>query len=139
MALLRWAALALLAGFATGGRIRAEDEAVLRVPVMPEWKLLHKVTPEYPTAALQHHIQGVVRFTAEIGKDGRIERLSLVSGHPLLVSAARQAAKQWTYRPATVHGSPVRVITQIEVCFVLDARGHPLPDERPERGRAPVV
>lgn len=130
MSMLRWVALALLAGSATGGCILAEDEAVLRVPAMPEWKLLHKVTPEYPAVALQRHIQGVVRFTAGIGKDGRIERLSLVSGHPLLVSAARQAAKQWIYQPVTVHGSPVRVITQIDVHFALDARGKPLRGSR---------
>jgi protein TonB len=139
MGKLRWATLALLAGFATGGCIRAEDGAVLRIPMMPEWELLHKVAPDYPAAALQRHIQGVVRFTALIGKDGRIQRLSLVSGHPLLVSAARRAARQWIYQPATIHGRPVRVITQIEVRFVLDARGNPLPDERHERERAPVV
>ena len=139
MGMSRWAALAILASFTTGVCLRAEDDAILRVPAMPEWKLLLKVTPEYPTAALQHHVQGVVRFTALIGMDGRIERLSLVSGHPLLVSAARQAAMQWIYRPATLHGRPVRVITQIEVRFVLDARGNPRQDERHERERAPVV
>lgn len=139
MSLLRWAVLTIVAGFMAGGCVRAEDGAVLQVPAMPEWKLLHKVVPEYPAVALQRHIQGVVRFTALVGKDGRIEHLSLISGHPLLVSAAARAAKQWIYRPMTIHGNPVRVSTRIAVAFVLDERGNPVQDERRFRKQAPVV
>ncbi|MDR3737697.1 MAG: energy transducer TonB [Terracidiphilus sp.] len=139
MSLLRWAVLAIMAGFMAGGCIRAEDGAVLQVPAMPEWKLLHQVSPEYPALALQRHIQGVVRFTALIGKDGRIERLSLISGHPLLVAAAARAAKQWIYRPMTIHGNPARVSTRIAVTFALDERGKPIQDERRFREQAPVV
>lgn len=140
MSLLRWAVLVIvMAGFMAGGCIRAEDGAVLRVLAMPEWRLLHKAAPEYPTVALQRHIQGAVRFTALIGKDGRIERLSLISGHPLLVAAAARAAKQWIYRPMTVHGNPVRVSTRIEVTFALDARGNPIQDDGRLRERTPAA
>jgi protein TonB len=44
----------------------------------------------YPPLAKQARIQGTVRFTAIIGKDGTIQNLQLVSGHPLLVEAARR-------------------------------------------------
>jgi len=90
-----------------------------------EWKLLHKVDPEYPSAALRGRIQGIVRFTAIIGKDGHIERLRLISGHPLLVRAARKAAEQWVYRPTLLSDKPVRVITEIYVYFQLDPYGNP--------------
>ena len=50
--------------------------------------LIRKVTPVYPPLAKQARIQGTVRFTAIIGKDGTIQNLQLVSGHPLLVAAA---------------------------------------------------
>jgi TonB family protein len=105
------------------------DENTVRVPSMPEWKLLHRVAPVYPAAALESHIQGTVRFTAVIGKDGRIESLNLVSGHPLLVSAARDAVQQWIYRPTERAGRPVRVITSIGVGFWLDAYGRPLSEK----------
>ena len=139
MGMLRCIALAFLASLMTSGCIQAEDSAVLRVPAMPDWKLLHRVAPEYPAVARQRHIQGVVRFIAAIGNDGHVERLSLVSGHPLLVFAARQAILQWRYRPTTLHGNPVRVITQVEVSFTLDAHGNPLPGKRYAQERAPVV
>ncbi len=61
--------------------------------------LVRKVTPVYPALAKQARIQGTVRFTAIIGKDGTIQNLQLVSGHPLLVSAAQEAVRQWVYKP----------------------------------------
>ncbi len=84
--------------------------------------LIRKVDPVYPELARQARIQGVVRFTAIIGKDGSIENLQLVSGHPLLVEAARQAVNQWVYRPTLLNGEPVEVVTQIDVQFSLEAR-----------------
>jgi periplasmic protein TonB len=98
---------------------------------MPEWQLLHRVDPEYPSAALAHRIQGTVRFSAIIAKDGHIEALRLISGHPLLVPAARKAAQQWIYRPTLLGDKPVRVITTIDVPFRLDAYGNPA--KEPER------
>ena len=56
-----------------------------------EANLIRKVTPSYPPLAKQARIQGMVRFTAIIGKDGTIQNLQLVSGHPLLVQAAMEA------------------------------------------------
>ena len=52
--------------------------------------LIKKPKPVYPPLAKQARIQGTVRFTAVIGKDGTIQNLQLVSGHPLLVPAARK-------------------------------------------------
>jgi TonB family protein len=81
--------------------------------------LIHKVDPVYPPLAYQARIQGTVRFTVIIGRDGRIQNLQLLSGHPLLVEAARQAVSQWEYRPTLLNGSPVEVVTQVDVNFTL--------------------
>jgi protein TonB len=81
--------------------------------------LIRKVTPLYPPLAKQARIQGVVRFTAIIGKDGTIQNLQLVSGHPLLVESAKQAVSQWQYKPTLLNGDPVEVVTTIEVNFTL--------------------
>ncbi|HEY1263459.1 MAG TPA: energy transducer TonB [Terriglobales bacterium] len=79
--------------------------------------LLHRVEPTYPVLARQARIQGEVVLTAVISKDGRIENLQLISGHPLLVAAALQAVQQWRYRPFFVSGEPVEVETTVTVTF----------------------
>lgn len=81
--------------------------------------LIHQVPPIYPPLARQARIQGTVRFDATIGEDGRVANLQLVSGHPLLVAAAQQAAEQWVYKPTLLNGQPVRVITNIDINFTL--------------------
>ena len=78
-----------------------------------------KVTPVYPPLAKQARIQGMVQFTAIIGKDGTIQSRSARLGHPLLVPAASEAVKQWLYKPTLLNGNPVEVITQIDVNFTL--------------------
>jgi protein TonB len=75
--------------------------------------------PAYPPLAKQARIQGHVVFTAIIGRDGTIQNLQLVSGHPLLVPAAQAAVSQWVYHPTLLNGEPVEVITQIDVNFTL--------------------
>ncbi|HLK34602.1 MAG TPA: energy transducer TonB [Terriglobales bacterium] len=81
--------------------------------------LVHEVKPLYPPLARQARIQGSVVLQAIIGKDGRIEDLRLVGGHPLLAPAAIEAVRQWRYRPYTLNGEPVEVETEITVNFVL--------------------
>jgi protein TonB len=81
--------------------------------------LIKKITPVYPALAKSARIQGTVRFTAIIGKDGTIQNLQLVSGHPMLVQSATEAVKQWVYRPTLLNDEPVEVITQIDVNFTL--------------------
>ncbi len=82
-------------------------------------RLIKQVKPIYPPLARQARIQGTVRFNAIIGKDGRIQNLTLVSGHPLLVPAATAAVKQWVYKPTLLNGEPVEVVTIIDVNFTL--------------------
>jgi periplasmic protein TonB len=81
--------------------------------------LVRQVQPVYPPLARQARIQGAVLLQAIIGKDGSIENLRLVSGHPMLAPAAIQAVRQWRYRPYTLNRQPVEVQTEITVNFVL--------------------
>ena len=82
--------------------------------------LIKKVIPVYPQLARSARIQGTVRFTAHIGKNGRILNLQFTSGPPVLVDSASTAVKQWVYRPTLLNGEPVEVITQIDVNFTLN-------------------
>jgi protein TonB len=81
--------------------------------------LLRKVEPSYPVIARAARIQGDVVLKAVIDRDGSIQDLQLVSGHPMLVPAAIQAVKQWRYKPYLLNGQPVEVETTITVIFTL--------------------
>jgi TonB family protein len=81
--------------------------------------LIKKVTPEYPPDAKSRGIQGVVRFTALINKNGTIANLTLVSGPLPLYKSAHDAVQQWNYRPTLLNGQPVEVVTTIEVNYTL--------------------
>ncbi len=81
--------------------------------------LVKKVQPNYPPLARQARIQGTVVLRAVISKDGAIEGLTLVSGHPMLAPAAIEAVKQWKYRPYLLNGEPVEVDTEVLVNFTL--------------------
>jgi protein TonB len=81
--------------------------------------LIHKVQPAYPPLARQARIQGSVVLQALIGKDGAIQNLHVVSGHPMLTGAALDAVKQWRYKPYYLNGEPVEVETTINVNFTL--------------------
>ena len=86
-----------------------------------EANLTRKVQPVYPALAKSARVQGAVEFSAVISKDGRIENLQLVRGHPLLVNAAREAILQWQYRPTMLNGQAVEVLTTITVNFTLSS------------------
>jgi protein TonB len=81
--------------------------------------LVRRVNPTYPPLARQARIQGVVILQAQISKDGNIENLQLISGHPMLAPAAIEAVKQWKYKPYLLNGEPVEVETQVQVNFTL--------------------
>jgi len=81
--------------------------------------VIRKVQPTYPPLARQARIQGQVVLQAEISKDGAIQNLRLISGHPMLAPAAIEAVKQWRYKPYFLNGEPVEVETQITVNFSL--------------------
>lgn len=84
-----------------------------------EAKILNRVQPVYPPLAKQVRVSGTVRLNAVISKDGGIQDLQVVSGHPLLVQAALQAVRQWRYAPTLLNGEPVEVVTVIDVNFTL--------------------
>ena len=98
--------------------ITAPGSGRMRVaPAVQQAKLKSAPPPLYPAQALQARIQGVVKLNATIGKDGAVQNLSLISGHPLLVQPAVDAVKQWVYEPTFVNGAPMEVETTIDVPF----------------------
>lgn len=82
-------------------------------------KLISQPRPVYPPAAKEARIQGVVKLQAVIGKDGAVQQLEVLSGHPLLVQSSLEAVQQWTYQRTLLNGAPVEVTTQIDVNYTL--------------------
>ena len=91
----------------------------LVVSHLAEANLLHKVQPIYPPIARQARVQGAVELRAIISKNGTIENLVVVRGHPMLSAAAIEAVRQWRYRPYLLNGEPIEVETEITVNFLL--------------------
>jgi protein TonB len=81
--------------------------------------LIKRVVPAYPQPARQVRVSGTVRLLGVIAKDGTIQRLQVLSGHPLLRQAAIDAVRQWVYRPTFLNGQPVEVEAPIDVIFTL--------------------
>jgi protein TonB len=79
--------------------------------------MISQVRPVYPPLAKQARIQGVVVLEAVIGKDGKIQNLRVITGHPLLIKAAQDAVSQWEYKPTMLNGEPVEVVTTVTVNF----------------------
>jgi len=93
---------------------------VQRVRISPgvtKGLLIHRVEPSYPPLAQQARIHGDVVLTAIIDKEGNVQQLQLVSGHPLLAPAAIEAVKQWRYKPFLLNGQPLEVETTVTVSF----------------------
>lgn len=82
-------------------------------------RLIFQPKPEYPPLAKMARIQGSVKLEAIISKDGTIQDLKILSGHPLLVKPAMDAVARWRYQPTLLNGEPVEVVTEIDVNFTL--------------------
>ena len=82
-------------------------------------KIVKRVQPVYPSEALKERIAGTVQLHVIVAKDGTIEQIEVISGHPLLLQAALDAVRQWTYQTTLLNGEPVEVDTTIDVVFSL--------------------
>lgn len=81
--------------------------------------LVRRVLPVYPELAKRMRLDGTVVLRAVIGRDGMVRSVEVVTGHPMLAKAARDAVLEWRYQPTLLSGEPVEVETSITVNFVL--------------------
>lgn len=65
--------------------------------------------PAYPAAAKAVKASGAVNVQVEVDENGDVTSAKAVSGHPLLRSAAEQAARQAKFSPTLLSGKPVKV------------------------------
>ncbi len=82
-------------------------------------ELIHKVDPVYPMQARAQRIAGSVVLEIMIALDGSVHNMKTVSGDPILATSARDAVRQWRYRPVLLDGKPIEAEKQITVLFKL--------------------
>jgi TonB family protein len=83
-------------------------------------RLVHRVAPKYPKAARRAHVQGSVRLSATIAKDGSVKDVVILDGDPTLAAAAVDAVGRWRYEPYILNDEPAEVPTEITLNFNLD-------------------
>ncbi len=77
------------------------------------------VPPDYPLLARQMKVQGAVSLQALISREGTIQELQILSGPAILAAAAREAVKQWHFKPYLQNGQPVETQARITVNFTI--------------------
>jgi TonB family protein len=85
------------------------------------------VTPEegqpadssYPLLSGQMAVQGSVLLQALIATDGVVEDLRVLSGPTILASAAREAVRQWRFKPFYQNGKAVETQARVTVNFTI--------------------
>jgi TonB family protein len=95
------------------GIVPPESESAVKKSTLQAAVLVQRVSPAYPSNALQSQVQGEVLVNATIGKDGIPKNLKVIRGDQRLTGAALAAIGQWRYRPAVLAGEPIE--TQIEI------------------------
>jgi TonB family protein len=81
-------------------------------------KAVKLVQPEYPVIARGAHASGQVRVQVLIDETGKVISATVVSGHPLLQSAAIAAARESKFTPTLLSGAPIKVSGVIIYNFV---------------------
>jgi periplasmic protein TonB len=60
-------------------------------------KIKTQVTPAYPELARRMSVHGKVKLQVTVAPDGNVKSVHVLGGHPLLVAASQEAARQWKF------------------------------------------
>jgi ankyrin repeat protein len=94
-----------------------------------EEHLIENPPPKYPPLAKVANVRGDVHLTLEVDSNGAVVRVIPLSGHPLLIQAAADAARQYRYRPFELNGAPANVLVDAVVSFLPNVPPHvPFPE-----------
>lgn len=103
------------------------DSDVPPPPPIPEtvsggilnFKAISLPQPAYPPAAKAVRAGGTVSVAVKINKNGDVISAKAISGHPLLQSAAEEAARKAKFNQTQLSGKPVSVTGVITYNFIL--------------------
>ena len=83
-------------------------------------KAIEKIVPVYPPLPKQIRMPGEVSVEVIISPEGRVESVRVVSGHPMFIQAAVDAARRWRFEPTILNQIPVRVTGVITFVFKMN-------------------
>jgi TonB family protein len=89
--------LALTMGIAP---VKAQSDDIIR-------RAKSKVQPPYPELARKMSIAGTVKIEVVVSPNGTVKDARVVGGHPVLATAALDAAKKWRFEPAPAESTGV--------------------------------
>ena len=82
-------------------------------------RLIRKINPIYPPAALEAQIQGSVVLQVIVDTNGAVHDVRFVSGPTILGPAAIDAVEHWRYQPAHLNEQPLEWETLVTLKFSL--------------------
>jgi TonB family protein len=82
-----------------GGQASPSDEIVRRAK--------SKVEPMYPELASKMHLSGTVKIEVTVAPNGTVKQARIVGGHPVLASAALDAAKKWRFEASPTESTGI--------------------------------
>jgi TonB family protein len=93
------ALLSMLILAVTLGAIRVRGQQAQNDEIVRRAKT--KVQPAYPDLAKKMNISGTVKIEVVVAPNGTVKDARIVGGHPVLASAALDAARKWRFEPAS--------------------------------------
>jgi TonB family protein len=82
-----------------------------------EGSVIKRRMPAYPPVARTMNAYGKVEVRIVISEGGEVIEATAVSGHPALLRAAVDAAREWVYKPTTLNSVPIKVETVLTFTF----------------------
>jgi TonB family protein len=81
-------------------------------------QLLSRVAPDYPPELWRSRTRGSVELSFYVETDGTVREVMIVSAtHRAFADAATAAVKQFTFKPATQDGKPIRFRVDLPIDF----------------------
>ena len=90
----------ILVGYQSVAQTASQNDEILR-------RAKTKVQPSYPELAKKMQISGTVKIEVVVAPNGTVKEARVVGGHPVLATAALDAAKKWRFDPAAAESSGV--------------------------------
>jgi len=96
---------------------KPEPPKIVKYSDLRAGRTLRRVEPPYPQLAKSAGVEGTVVVEVTVGESGSVVSTRVVSGHPMLRQAAESAARQWTFTPTILSGTPVKVVGTLTFNF----------------------
>jgi TonB family protein len=84
--------------------------------------LKHRIEPIYPQQAMALKLEGPVKLEATVSPEGKVGKVKLANGNPILAQAAIDAVRKWRYSPYELNGKPISVQAEIVFNFTVPAK-----------------